>query len=305
MSKLHLYAQKLLPKARNLYRRFFYISPSGEGSEQIVLYTEVTSYCNNKCTFCAIDKVHRKGFIKDDVREKVRDFISSRPAKKFLVYFHLVGEPLLYNGLEDYIRMLQLPNAELRVCTNGVLLTDEKIKALQQAGLKNIWVSMFYTNEQDYKKYVRTDNFQSANYNLFNLLSKNETFDKIHIVTFSEDADAIKKAIMDKNNVLLQTSREKDEWDGKGGINFICVSINGDVCFNWKDYNFDSSIGNICELNGDVIIKEYNKIRTRIFSGIVWLSLRIASHLLLCAGNKQTAGSYIYNSKREPTGGKG
>lgn len=230
------------------------------GSEQIILYTEVTSYCNNKCTFCATDKVRRKGFIKDAVREKVRELISSQLAKEFLVYFHLVGEPLLYDGLEEYIRMLQLPNAQLWVCTNGVLLTDERIKKLQQAGLKNIWVSMFYTNESDYRKYVRTDNFKSASRNLFNLLSSSEMFDKIRIVTFSEDADAIKEVIRNKSNVVLQTSRKKDEWGGRSQKIFICVSIDGDVCFDWKDYNFDGSVGNICELDGDIIIKKYDRL---------------------------------------------
>jgi hypothetical protein len=120
---------------------------------------------------------------------------------------------------------------------------------------------MFYTNESDYKRYVRTDYFKSASSNLFDLLSKNEMFDKIRIVTFSENADAIKEAIMSKDNVILQTSREKDEWGGKSKRNFICISINGDVCFDWKDYNFDGSIGNICELDGDTIIKEYDRLR--------------------------------------------
>jgi organic radical activating enzyme len=259
MSKLQLYAQKFLPKAMNLYQRFYMPHKAG-GPEQIILYTEVTSYCNNRCTFCATDRVDRKGFIKDAVREKVRELISSQPDKEFLVYFHLVGEPLLYDGLEDYIRKLQLPNAQLWVCTNGVLLTGERIGRLQQAGLKNIWVSMFYTNESDYKKYVRTDNFKSASCNLFNLLSGNEMFDKIRIVTFSENADAVREAIRNKNNVVLQTSREMDKWSGKSKRIFICVSIDGDVCFDWKDYNFGSSIGNICELDGDIIIKEYDRL---------------------------------------------
>ena len=261
MSKLYLYTQKFLSKLPHLPQRF--MPHKVKGSEQIILYTEVTSYCNNRCTFCAIDKVERKGFIKDEVREKVREFISSHPNIKFLVYFHLVGEPLLYNGLEDYIGLLRLPNAELWVCTNGVLLTDDKMQKLRQAGLRNVWFSMFYTNDSDYKRYVRSDNFDSANRNLSKLFSKSKMFNKIRIVTFSENADAIKEAIRNKNNVILQTSREKEEWSGEGKRNFICISINGDVCFDWKDYNFDSSIGNICELDSDAIVREYDKFVCR------------------------------------------
>jgi wyosine [tRNA(Phe)-imidazoG37] synthetase (radical SAM superfamily) len=259
MSKPYLSVHKLLRKLGHPVQGLYKPHKAG-GSEQIILYTEVTSYCNNRCIFCAIDKVRRKGFIKDEVREKVREFILSQPDIKFLVYFHLVGEPLLYNALDDYIRSLLLPNTELWVCTNGVLLTDDRVRKLRQAGLKNVWFSMFYTNDSDYKRYVRSDNFDSANRNLVNLLSKNEMFDRIRIVTFSENADAIKEAIKNKNNVILQTSREKEEWNGESKRNFICISIDGEVCFDWKDYNLDSSIGNICQLDNDTIIREYNKL---------------------------------------------
>jgi molybdenum cofactor biosynthesis enzyme MoaA len=159
-------------------------------AKPIIIYTEVTAECNNRCVYCAIDRVKRTGVIKKKVRDSVVKLISAHPEINFRVYFHLVGEPLMYDGLEDYIKMLTLPNADLWVCTNGILLTDERVNKLHEAGLRNVWFSFFYTNEADYKKYVRSDFFPEAEKNLFHLVSKNDLFEKIHIVTFSKTADS-------------------------------------------------------------------------------------------------------------------
>jgi len=230
------------------------------GSETI-LYTEVTANCTNKCTFCSIDKVKRRGYIKKDVAYKVRDLISSNPERLFRVYFHMVGEPLLYSGLEEYIKLLSLPNAMLWVCTNGVLLDDARLHSLRDAGLNNIWFSMFYTKEKDYKKSTRSDNFLPVKNNLYGLLSKNELFKQIHIVTFSNNADEIMRMIKNKKNVTLEMGRMKQVWeyDPAARPNFISVSIDGEVNFNWEDYNFTTSIGNICDLPPATVIKAYEK----------------------------------------------
>ena len=71
----------------------------------------------------------------------------------------------MYSGLEDYIKLLPLRNTEIWVCTNGILLNNERLNKLHEAGLWNIWYSFFYTNESDYKKYVRSNLFSEAKNN--------------------------------------------------------------------------------------------------------------------------------------------
>ncbi len=226
----------------------------------VTMYTEVSAFCNNRCSFCAMDRIKRKGFITEKVRTRVANLIEFNPDIKFKVYFHVVGEPLLFKYLEDYIQSLLFPNSELWVCTNGVLLTDERLHKLQKAGLKNIWFSIFYTDMENYKKYVCTDNFIKARENLCNLLSKNELFEKIHIVTFSHTMNGIEKHIQGKTNITVECPRIECEWDGQSMEKFICISVDGDVSYDWRDYNFEKSIGNICNVFNGNIINGYDEL---------------------------------------------
>jgi len=225
----------------------------------IIVYTEVTTDCNNKCFFCAHQRVNRSGFISGRVKDSVVELISSQPQTKFLVYFHLVGEPLIYEGLEDYIKRLSLPNVELWVCTNGKFLTSERLNKLHKAGLRNVWFSYFYADKDDYKKYIQVDSFPEVKDNLYNLLSNNILFNRIKIVTFSKSCKELENKITGKRNVILQRERNIKPWiwNGLAFNKYICVSINGDVCFDWKDYNFESSIGKIYDLEPSSIIKRY------------------------------------------------
>ncbi len=243
--------------------------------KRISIYTEVTSYCNSQCKFCPINLVNRKGFIKEEVRDRVVDFVKSNPNVMFTIYFHLIGEPLLYNDLEEYIKLLSLPNCVLWVCTNGLLLNDKRLMELQRAGLKNLWFSLFYANRKDYKKYVGRDNFLEVEKNLYNLLSKKNMFNKIKIITFSKESKKLEGIIKDRVDVKLNKARKQYSWSLMGKFPFnskplytilnkfrnktICISINGEVCFYWRDYNFKYSIGNICELKDKTILAEYRK----------------------------------------------
>jgi len=230
----------------------------------IIIYTEVTTHCNNRCVFCVENKINRKGFIKDEVRDRVADLVSRNPHRSFKIYFHLLGEPLLYDRLYDYIKLLSFKNAELWISTNGTCLDNEKIQKLRSAGLENVWFSMFYTNETEYNKNTRSDNYLKARESLYNLISKNKLFKRIHIVTFSERAEEIERAIRNKINITLKNGRTISDWkyELKHVEKQICVSINGDVTFSYKDYNFRDSIGDICKLDSETIMREYCKVKT-------------------------------------------
>ena len=247
----------------------------GSQPGDIVLYTEVTTHCTNRCDFCPIDLVNRSGFIKEEVQMKVIDLISSFPHRKFVVYPHLVGEPLMYQGLENYIQSLaSLPNVELWLCTNGVLLDNFRIRSLYDSGLRNIWYSLFYSTGSYYQRHTHSDNFDRAMKNLYLLLSQNQLFEKIHIVLFSEDNREIEHAIRHKENVTIEVHRKAHPWRtegryfkeklfhlifskiGKFRTKYICVSIDGAVCFDWRNYNFYSALGNISNLEATLIMKQ-------------------------------------------------
>ena len=240
--------------------------------ERIVVYTEVTPTCNNKCYFCPIDKLSRKGQISNEVEDRVVSFLANTPHKKFRVFPHLLGEPLLFRRLERYLGQLNLPHVELWIATNGILLTPERLRSLHAAGLRNIWFSMFYTNKEDYRRNTGSEFFETAYSNLLNLLAHHSLFRRIHVVTFACEADRLAAQLSQLPNVTFQQPRRIEEWryDGKPRLRSlffmtsrlrlaksICITTEGNVAFDWKDYNAEASPGNILSLTDYDILNGY------------------------------------------------
>lgn len=263
----------------------------GANPGEIVLYTEVTTSCSNACEFCPIGLVARRGVIHPDVWRGVLHLISSCPGRKFIVYPHLVGEPLLFPGIEEYLRSLAaFPNVELWLCTNGVLLDEARLQSLCECGLRNIWFSLFYATPADYRKHTCTDHFHAARRNLDHLVKRSAAFDKIHIVLFSESTPDLEALIRDQPNVTLEVRRHVHPWKRQGRLygqkwfrllfstlgkfrtKYICVSIDGEVNFDWRDHSFRSSIGNIRDLHPSVIMR-------RIDAGIAGFLRQVRSRI--------------------------
>jgi hypothetical protein len=261
----------------------------GSKPGEIVLYTEVTTFCSNRCGFCPIDLVQRHGFIREEVKGGILDFISSFPDKKFIVYPHLVGEPLYYPGLEGYIQTLSsLPNVELWLCTNGVILDEPRIQSLHDSGLRNIWYSLFYSTDADYRRHTRSENFSRAYKNLRDLLSRSLLFERIHIVLFGGGSAEMDGEISGKKNVTIEIHRKIHPWRiegryfqqrffsflfsaiGKFRTKYICISIDGKVCFDWRNYNFERALGNICHLDQAAIIKKTDSGFIDRLKNILW-----------------------------------
>ena len=232
-----------------------------------MLYTEVTTSCSNHCNFCPVDLVERRGLVHPDVQRGVLNLIASSPSRKFVVYPHLVGEPLLFPGLREYLQALaSMSNVELWLCTNGVFLDGPRLRELEESGLRNIWFSMFYATPADYRKHTRSDHFEAAKRNLCLLLAHSSRFDRIHIVLFSKGTAELETLVQDKPNVTLQMERDVHPWKFEGRLygrrvfrslfssmgklrtKYVCVAIDGKVCFDWRDYNFRNCLGNIRDL---------------------------------------------------------
>jgi MoaA/NifB/PqqE/SkfB family radical SAM enzyme len=268
----------------------------GSKPGEIVLYTEVTTTCTNECDFCAIQGVNRGGAVDPEVRRRVLDLIVSSPGQKFVVYHHLVGEPLLFPDLDEYVRCLAaLPNVELWLSTNGVLLDAARLERLRQAGLRNIWFSLLYAEAEDYRRHTHADHGERARHNLDHVLERSGEFDRIHIVLFSGETAGLEAAIREKPNVTLQVGRKVHPWNiegrlyerglfriwfsavGKRRVKYLCVSIDGAVTFDWKDHNFRDSPGNIRDLDPLTILR-------RLDTGIVDTLKRKLYNLLHGAG---------------------
>ena len=118
-----------------------------------VMSIEPSSICNLKCTFCTLSKSNEKGIIMpnevfDKIIHDLKDF--KQPLK--LVYFSMIGEPLLNKRLPEMVRRLYLERLtnETVLNTNAVSLTDDIALRLVDAGLTRIRISVNGLSSEDY-----------------------------------------------------------------------------------------------------------------------------------------------------------
>ncbi len=103
---------------------------------------ELTARCNLRCPYCLNSTLQRpKETIQWELLEKIVD--EAADGKLDISNLHGAGEPLLYDRLEDVVRLIRSRNAGLASFgTNGTLLTEERFRSLLDAGLTQIYFSI-------------------------------------------------------------------------------------------------------------------------------------------------------------------
>ena len=123
--------------------------------------TVFTGGCNFRCPFC-----HNKGlvYLNDDQEEiseeEILDFLNSR--KKILDGVCVTGgEPLLQDGIEDFLKKLRKTGLKIKLDTNGTFF--EKLKKIVDEGLVD-YVAMDIKNTKElYGKTTDLENFNISN----------------------------------------------------------------------------------------------------------------------------------------------
>lgn len=143
------------------------------------IYIEITNICNLKCKFCP-ETTRSKKIMSPESFE-----IIVRKIAKFtnLVCFHVKGEPLLHNKLEELLKILEKYNLKANITTNGTLLKDKLdiIKKSESVRQINISLHSSTQNELFGKQYLK-DVFESVeklentiiSYRLWNLKTMKE-----------------------------------------------------------------------------------------------------------------------------------
>lgn len=108
---------------------------------------ETSSHCNFQCVYCPnpYGLGYGKGNMSMETFERVVYWASilnasGQPNWEPFVHLHGIGEPLLNPHIIEFVRML----SEVVPCgfsTNGALLTDARIEALEDAGIGYLCVS--------------------------------------------------------------------------------------------------------------------------------------------------------------------
>ena len=120
------------------------------------VYIEQTKYCNFKCFYCIHSTRdeeggefrtlgHRMQHMDESFFEKIIRELKEFPQDGVKrIVFSGLGEPLMNPRLPEYVRMAVEAQiaGRVEVITNGLLLTPEKSRALVEAGITNINISV-------------------------------------------------------------------------------------------------------------------------------------------------------------------
>lgn len=101
-------------------------------------YIEITNICNLRCDFCPGTRREARSMTAEEFTLAASKLSGT---VKYL-YFHVMGEPLLHDRLEDFLDIAG--GLGFRVCltTNGTLLGSEGNKLLSHSALHKISVSL-------------------------------------------------------------------------------------------------------------------------------------------------------------------
>ena len=103
----------------------------------------ITNVCNAKCDFCgfAVDKFNpkqRRSVTLDEARDAI-----DIAAQNHIGYLLFVGgEPLVHRDLRAMVRYATERGIHPMICTNGSLWTDANMRALADAGLSSVIMSI-------------------------------------------------------------------------------------------------------------------------------------------------------------------
>jgi cyclic pyranopterin phosphate synthase len=120
------------------------------------LRISVTDHCNFRCTYCMPKEVFGKNYeflphkallTFEEIARLARVFVANGVHKIRLTG----GEPLLRKNIERLIEMLAvIPGIDLTLTTNGALL-EKKARALKEAGLKRVTVSLDSLDDETFR----------------------------------------------------------------------------------------------------------------------------------------------------------
>jgi hypothetical protein len=141
------------PLLFNIYYRRHFPFPA-------VIMIENTNCCNARCVMCPRETLTRKsGFMPFELFEKIIREISGAKRQP-VVHLHGFGEPLLDTSLPDRIRLAKaLGIKQTYLVTNASLLCPETAKKIIRAGLDEMKISFYGTDQESYSATMRRLDF--------------------------------------------------------------------------------------------------------------------------------------------------
>ncbi len=206
------------------------------------IYIEITNKCNLKCPFC-INHNRKYESISIDNFKKILDKIDNYTN---YLYFHLMGEPLLHNNINELINIAS-KNFYINITTNGYLINN----IIDNDNIRQINISLHSYNDI-YN--ISLDNYLN---NICNVI------DRLHNNTFISLRFWVNnKYTKDIINYLENRYNKKIELiNGYKIIDNVFISISKEFIWPSLNNNYYNENGNCYALkdhigilvNGDVV----------------------------------------------------
>lgn len=120
---------------------------------------KLVNRCNLKCKWCYRGDSANKDLVnsKDLSVETLRKFVENTKGKFRLVHFGGLGEPTLHRNLSEVIGLAGKLSDNVKLTTNGTLLSPELIAKMIAAGLTHLEVSIDGFTDEDNKEWRGSD----------------------------------------------------------------------------------------------------------------------------------------------------
>ncbi len=106
------------------------------------LHMELTNICNFSCRFCPDSGMTRaRGYMSPDMARAIFDQVSRQNLAEW-IFLHVMGEPTLHPELVDIVRYGAAQGLRISMTTNGSMLDIPMVRALEDAGLRQIMLSL-------------------------------------------------------------------------------------------------------------------------------------------------------------------
>lgn len=182
---------------------------------------EPTNRCNLRCPECATGNKSLKRKIGDIDYQTFKKVIDETYPYLTSIILYFQGEPFLHPQLAALIKYASDKHIYTMLSTNGHFLSAEKCRAIIEAKLDKIIVSVDGTDEETYSVYRKGGNFPKVIKGISNMVSlKTELKSKIPVIDIQfilmkhneHQVNAIKKLTKDlgANKALIKTAQITD-----------------------------------------------------------------------------------------------
>ncbi len=114
------------------------------------LHIELTNICNFSCEFCPDSRMKRqRGNMPTEMARAIIDEAGREGIAK-MVLFHVMGEPVLHPDLVDLSAYAGEKGLDVCITTNGSLMDGNLLHSLQDAGVRQVIVSLQTPDEKTF-----------------------------------------------------------------------------------------------------------------------------------------------------------